>query len=464
MPSLSAKKILALAVLVALALGGAARPVAAEGTGSISGRVINDLDGDGDMFDDDEPGLAGWNLRLQMDTEDGQSPIVRETRTDRGGRYSFRRLPPGNYSIWLPCEGQPKLWLATAPNSLGEYGTTVEAGEDSSLVDFWLDPLDAPPPQDGSIVGRLVWDENGDGTPDPSEPEVAGWQVNASMMYEAKCFPQQGQVTYAALDGSFSFTGLMTGRYSLGNPGPSGRPHPDYVFDAPGTGQQMEDGYEYFNFLPEVDVPENGSGSITIGVLDVTGAGSISGEIYADSNENGLHDADEPLVDCGCWMGLMYRTPHGYSPVWSRVTYSSAGGVYAFSGLRGGDYWVALLQPPGTPTSPPAGFSGYSIHLVTLRDGEGLANVDFGLRPQPGQPTRMPQPTLEPATLPPPPPLPPVGLPTTGSGGASDAAGRSGAVAVSLALGAAGALATGSAFAARRRRREAPVTSSPNDR
>ena len=423
---------------LAFALSDGARPAAAQNTGSISGRLIHDLDGDGDMFDDDEPGLAGWNLRLQMDTEDGQSPIVRETRTDRGGRYSFRRLPPGNYSIWLPCEGQPKLWLATAPNSLGEYGTIVEAGEDSSLVDFWLDPLDAPPPQDGSIVGRLVWDENADGVPDPSESGVAGWQVGTGMVDEPKCFPHEHQVTYTAADGSFSFSGLMAGRYNLANPTPSGAPRPDYVFDAPGTGQQMEDGYEYFNFLPEVDVPENGSGSITIGVLDVTGAGSISGEIYADSNENGLQEPSEPLVDCGCWMGLMYRTPRGYYPVWSRVTSSSTGGVYAFSGLRGGEYWVALLPPPGTPTSPPAGFSGYSFHLVTLRDGEGLANVDFGLRVQPGQPTRMPQPT--PASTPTPQPRPPL-PPDVGSGGPPSSGSALAGLSATLAV--AGALAVG---------------------
>jgi len=422
----------------ALALSDGAPPVTAEGTGSISGRLIHDLDGDGDMLDEDEPGLDGWRLRLQMDTENGQSPVVRETITSRGGGYSFRRLPPGHYSISIPCEGQPKLWLATAPNSLGEYGTTVEAGEDSSLVDFWLDPLGAPPPQDGSIVGRLVWDENGDGVADPSEPGIAGWQVGTGMVDEPKCFPHEHQVTYTTADGSFSFSGLMAGRYNLANPTPSGTPRPDYVFDAPGTGRQMEDGYEYFNFLPEVDVPENGSGSITIGVLDVTGAGSISGEIYADSNENGLQEPSEPLVDCGCWMGLMYRTPRGYYPVWSRVTSRSTGGVYAFSGLRGGEYWVALLPPPGTPTSPPAGFSGYSFHLVTLRDGEGLANVDFGLRVQPGQPTRMPQPT--PASTPTPQPRPPL-PPDVGSGGPPSSG--SALAGLSAALAVAGALAVG---------------------
>jgi len=401
-----------LLLVLSLVLSDGARPVAARSSGSISGRVINDIDGDGDTSDA-EPGLAGWRVKLEMDTEGGQSPIVRETRTDRDGHYSLRRLPPGNYSISIPCDGQPSLWVSTAPNEQGIFLATVEAGEDSGGIDFWLSLLSAPPSHNGSIVGRLVWDDNRDGVPDPLESRVAGWQVNASMMSGSRCFPQQYQVTYAGPDGSFSFTGLQPGRYSLGNPGPSGRPHPDYVFDAPGMGQQMEDGYEYFNFLPEMEVPENGSGSIAVGILDVSGTGSISGDIYADSNENGKQDASEPLVDCGCWMGLMYRTPHGYSPVLSRVTYSSTGGVYAFSGLRSGDYWIALLQSAVTPISPPAGHFGYPFHLVTLRDGEELTDIDFGLRVQPGQPTRVPQST--PASS----PTPEVHLapPLTGTGG-----------------------------------------------
>jgi large repetitive protein len=434
-------------LLLALALSGGAYPVAAQETYSISGRVINDLNGDGDMFDEDEPGLAGWHLRLEKETEDGQPTFVREATTDRSGRYSFRLLPPGRYSISIPCEGQPKLWLATAPNSLGEYSTTVEGGEDSGGIDFWLSLLSAPPPHNGEIVGRLVWDENADGVPDPSESGVAGWQVNASMVGGPKCFPQEYQVTYAGSDGSFSFTGLQPGLYDLGYPGPSGRPHPDYVFDAPGIGQQMPDGHEYFSFLPDVEAPENGSGSIAIGILDVSGTGSISGEIYADSNENGQQDAGEPLVDCGCWMGLMYRTPHGYSPVVSRATYTSSGGLYGLSGLRVGEYWIALLQPPGVPIDPPVGPYGFSAHLVTLKDGEQLANVDFGLRVQPGQPTRMPQPTLAST------PTPDVRLapPSTGSGGAPSDSGLAGFAA---ALAVAGALAVcGAALAVRRTRR-----------
>jgi hypothetical protein len=425
-----------LLLALALVLSDGAPPVVAQSTGSISGRLIHDLDGDGDMFNDDEPGLAGWHLRLEMITENGQSPVVREAITSRGGRYSFRRLLPGDYSISIPCEGQPGLWVGTAPNEDGSFGATVEAGEDTDGIDFWLSLLRAPPPpHNGSIVGRLVWDDNSDTVPDPSERGVAGWQVSISMS-APKCLPRQFQVTYAASDGSFRFTGLQPGGYGLGYPGPSGLPHPDYVFDSPGIGQQTEEGYEYFNFSPGVEVPENGSGSIAIGILDLSGTGSISGEIYADSNENGLHDAGEPLVDCGCWMGLMYRTPHGYSPVLSRITYTSSGGLYGLSGLRGGQYWIALLQPPGVPIAPPVGPSGYSYQLVTLEDGGQLANIDFGLRVQPGQPTRMPQPT--PAST----PTPDVRLapPVTGTGGPPPASGLAGFAA---ALAVAGALAVG---------------------
>lgn len=412
-----------LAVLMSLTL--AVRPTGSPATaadhGRISGRLIDDRDGDADANDTNEPGLVGWRVLLERDVEDGSQPLSREVRTGNDGEYKFEDLPPGNYSVSIPCDGQPKLWLHSMPGD-GSYGVSItEDSPDNDYLDFFVQTLDDEPAKSGSIHGKLVWDENRDGVADPSEPPVAGWQVDGGDVY-LRCFQQPVQVTFTAADGTFSFDGLMAGAYSISTIGPSGMPHPDYILDAPGTTIE-QDGLNVFWFQPIVDVPEGGTGDIKIGVLDMSGGSMISGSIYADANGNGVRDADEGLLDCDCWMGLMCRTPHGYAAVDSRITTAASHGEYSYSGLAGGDYWVAVLQPPGIATDPPAGPNGYPFHLISVAEGGTMANVDFGIAPGPDSslPTVAPKTVPDAAT-----PVPPggaespttsgVSAPSTGSG------------------------------------------------
>lgn len=447
---------LGIVLLAVAATAGSTAAAGAESAGSISGRLINDLDRDGDLNDTGEPGLVGWQIVLEKDVEEGQEPLVRETRTGRDGKYVFDNLPAGSYSLSIPCDGQPKLWIGTWPNSSGSYGTNItEDSPDNDYLDFLLKTLDAPPAKGGSIEGKVVWDENRDGVADPSEPGVAGWQVNGGGSW-ARCFPQPYQVTYTAPDGSFRFDGLMAGEYGLDGLGPSGQPHPDYVVDFPGSTIQSGDGYEYFWFQPHVDVPEDGTGDVLVGVLNVSGTSSISGSIYWDENGNGVRDVGEPLVDCDCWMGIMYRTPGGYAAVDSRVTTAARHGVYSYTGMRGGEYWVALMQPPGVPVNPPAGKTGYSFRFVSVGEGQSTGNIDFGIVPSPDSSLPTVAPVADAGT---PTPLPAasgtpvapvsVGAPVTGDGSGSTY--HDDALPAVLALGVTGALAL--AFAIRRQGR-----------
>lgn len=424
---------------------------AAAGVGNISGRLIHDMNGDG-VASLSEPGLEGWTVGLEGYV-DGELAVKETARTNRNGRYVFSSLPFGEYTVAIPCEGQPALWVSTSPNSAGEFTLLVEDEEDLGPVDFLLKTFAEPPEKNGSIQGRLVWDENRDGSPDPWEQGVGGWKVDASMMDEPKCFPEPYRFTYAAADGSFTFEGLAPGRYNLQYPGPSGLPHPDYVFSAPGR-TVPEEGYDYFHFEPYVQVPEGGVGTVAIGVMDITGSGSISGKVYLDQSENECREEEEPLVDCGCWMGLMYRTPRGFHPVWSQLTYSSASGIYRYSDLMAGDYWVALLQPPGIAVNPPSNFLGYAFQIVTLGEGQSLTDIDFGLRSQAGQPlpTMQPPPPVPPTTTPDAPTQPTdVAAPATGSGPAGGAP----CALPAVALVAAGLLGIGVAhFRPRRRAQE----------
>ena len=435
---------------LALALGGAARPVAAQDTGSISGLVFHDLNGNG-VLDPGEREMAGWLVKLEGAS--ANEPLVQEARTDHDGLYLFGDLPSGDYDIALPCEGQPSLWGGTS-NEYTNFSVTLEAGADLGDIDFPVIPLRTPPsdPHNGSIEGRIVWDEDRDAVAEPGEPGIAGLEVMADMENQPVCFPEDVPPVYSGPDGRFRFSGLIPGTY-LVNPLFPGEPTFNrWVIDAPGS-TTREGNYDWFEFSFRVEVPARATGNIAIGVISVEGTGSIAGALYADRNENGVRDPDDPLVsDGGCLVGLFYRTPKGYSRYPFTIHGCPPEGRYKFFGLAAGDYLVGVALGPGRPVNPPGGSNDLPHFPVTLANGEERTGVDFGFAFQPGEPTPEIVPTTEPTPIvltPAPEPaaplstLPPVGPPTTGSGAApSDGslAGLAAALAVAGALAVSGAL------------------------
>jgi hypothetical protein len=442
---------------LALALSGGAPPAAAQGTSSISGVVFHDLDGNG-VHDSGEPGMAGWLVKLEPYNTD--ESLLKEMKTDRDGRYSFGDLPAGDYDIALPCDGQPSLWGGTS-NEYTALGVTLEAGADFEDLDFPVVPLRAPPsqPHNGSIEGRIAWDEDRDAVAEPGEPGIAGLEVMADMENQPVCFLEDVPPVYSGPDGRFRFSGLIPGTYLVNPLFPDEPTFNRWVIDAPGV-TTTEGGYDWFESSLQVEVPDRGTGNIAIGVILVQGTGSISGSLYTDKNENGVRDPDDPLGASGCLMGVFYRTPGGYSRFPFSINPCPHEGRYTFSGLGAGDYMVGVALGPGRPVNPPPLLYDMPNFPLTLGDGEQRTGVDFGFAFQPGEPTPEIVPTAEPTPIvltPAPEPaaplstLPPVGPPTTGSGAAPSDGSLAG---LAAALAVAGALAVGaSALPARRRTR-----------
>ncbi|MGZ3949015.1 MAG: ammonia-forming cytochrome c nitrite reductase subunit c552, partial [Flavisolibacter sp.] len=102
--------------------------------GSISGFMINDLNGNG-RRDADEAGLAGWNIRL-IGIVPGTAGINMETTTDdRGGFYSFENLPAGMYLLVETLKG------GYVPSGSPVLVVNLENGKNSMNNNFTNRPI-----------------------------------------------------------------------------------------------------------------------------------------------------------------------------------------------------------------------------------------------------------------------------------------------------------------------------------
>jgi hypothetical protein len=82
-------------------------PVPLTGHTSFAGSVFNDTWMANGIWDDGEPGMAGWTVQL--------TGTVNLTVTTGGsGEFSFDNLPAGNYTV---CVVPPAGWLASLPTA-----------------------------------------------------------------------------------------------------------------------------------------------------------------------------------------------------------------------------------------------------------------------------------------------------------------------------------------------------------
>ncbi len=104
-------------------------------TGSISGTVFADIDGD-DIQDEDEPGVSGVTVTLSGDDS-------ATTTTDADGYYIFADLLPGNYTVTITI---PDGYTSADP----DISVVLAMGEDK-VVNFPLDPKMLPYTEEESL-------------------------------------------------------------------------------------------------------------------------------------------------------------------------------------------------------------------------------------------------------------------------------------------------------------------------
>ncbi len=339
---------------------GTATDVGFQFSGTITGHVFNDTDGNG-VQDVGEPDLAGVDVDL---TPANGSPLT--VTTDANGDYSAS-VPAGDVDADVVDPASSTLTTANDPQTV-----TVPAGGTGTATDVGFQ-------LSGTITGHLFEDVDGDGVQDPGEADLAGVDVVLN--------PVNGSPLTVTTDAS--------GNYSAGVPAG------DVTANVTDPASSM---LTTGNDPQTVTVPAGG----TVGTTDVgfQFQGTITGHVFEDVDGDGTQDVGEPDL---AGVDVTLTPAGGGAPI--TVT-TDAGGNYS-STVPVGDVDADVTDPvgstlttgndPQTVTVPVGGtgtagdvgfqFQGTIIgHVFDDVDGDGaqgagepdLAGIDVTLTPAGG--------------------------------------------------------------------------------
>jgi hypothetical protein len=273
--------------------------------GTIGGVVFNDTNGNG-VKDASESGIGGVVV-----SSDGLT-----TTTTSDGSYLFTDVEAGNYTI---SAADLSGFVRT---TMGTVDVSVAAGGSAS-ANFGYQQV-------GTIGGVVFNDANSNGTKDTSESGIGGVVVG----YE-------GITTTSSSDGSYLFTGVEAGNYSV-----LAADLEDYVHTTPGS--------------VGVWVAAGGSASANFGYRRVD---TVGGAAFNDADGDGVYDSSETGVS-GVVITLTTSTG-----IFTRTTVGN--GSYLFSDVRTGDHFLSAADVPGFVRTT-------SREVMVSVSSEGSASAYFG--------------------------------------------------------------------------------------
>ena len=305
-----------------------------EATGSISGEVFVDEDGDG-VADDEETNLSG--IRVYLCTSPLVSPpcdptdpeFVTQSTTDVNGEYVFKGLPADQYVVDTdPTDVPLGLILSVDPDPI-----SLSEGEEVTGVDVGY----VPAPLTGIMSGVAWVDVDNDGNFDPGEAPIAGLTISVRDFTGLELF-----TTDTALDGSWIISNIAVPNVNspndlgviydpadvpagLNNLQPSNMPLGDNLYLNQDLAADPDRNISYldFGFPPNVG----------------TDLGSIAGTIYSDADNSGGYSAPVDGELAGVTLNLLDSGGNVIA-----TTTTDANGNYSFVGLPDGDYSVVVTD------------------------------------------------------------------------------------------------------------------------
>ena len=317
--------------------------------GSVSGTVFNDANADGSHSGDS--GLANVGIDLVQDTNqngiaDPGEPIINSTLTDSSGNYSFSTLTVGFYVV---VEHDLYGWISTNDNTIpndNQIGFQINTGDNLSGCNF----LDA---QTGTVSGSIRRDTNNDNVGDVAQ---SGLTVALFTDPNADGDPadgvQFGSSTTTDSSGNYSFTLVPPGSYVVVQTPATGTV-PAIDGDTTTLGDDATNTNTKDNRIPVAITPgETDDGNNFVNVNTV----AFGNLVFNDVNNNGHFDVGTDSGIDGVTLQLWSPgtdTIAGTSDdtqaddpntvgLQNYVVTTSGGGLYSFSGIAPGSYYIKV--------------------------------------------------------------------------------------------------------------------------
>ena len=357
----------------------------AGGTGAIAGFVYTDADNDG-VKDTTETGVVGVTINL-TGTDDQSQPVSRTTTTTADGSFSFTGLRAGLYTI---VEAQP-TGVTDGIETAGTAGGVTTTNDTISGIDLADGDIatgylfgEAAGTSGGtaSLAGAVFADADNDGVRDTGETGIPGVTITLTGTDD-----QSQPVSLTATtgtDGSYSFTGLRAGTYTIAETQP-GTGFTDGT-DTAGTAGGTLTAPDSITAIA-LDPAEAATGYLFGEVPTSTGGtGSIAGTVFSDTDNDGVRDTGENGISAVTI--TLTGTDDQSQPVNLTAT-TGTDGTFSFTGLRPGTYAIAQTQPAGfTDGIETAGTAGgtltapNSITAIALDPAEAATGYLFADVPQ----------------------------------------------------------------------------------